>query len=80
LRQPLQEARELVESSYTLRADVLRDLLQRCTSVKTVRLCLQLGREASAPWVAKLDTVALPKGSNRPWVSRSPDGLLVLKP
>jgi len=80
LRQPLQEARELVESSYTLRADVLRDLLQRCTSVKTVRLCLQLGREASAPWVAKLDTVVLPKGSNRPWVSRSPDGLLVLKP
>jgi hypothetical protein len=80
VRQPLQEARELVESSYTLRADVLRDLLQRCTSVKTVRLCLQLGREVSVPWFPKLDTAALPKGSNRPWVSRSPDGLLVLKP
>ena len=80
VRQPLQEARELVESTYTLRADVLRELLQRCTSVKTVRLCLKLGREGSLPWVAKLDPATLPTGSDRPWVSRSADGLLVLKP
>lgn len=45
VRQPLQEAWEIVESTYSLRADVLSELLQRCTSVKTVRLCLQLGRE-----------------------------------
>lgn len=79
VRQPLQEARELVESSYSLRADVLRELLQRCTSVKTVRLCLQLGREASMPWAATLDPASLPTGGDRPWVSRSADGLLVLK-
>lgn len=79
VRQPLQEARELVESAYSLRIDVLRELLQRCTSVKTVRLCLQLGREASLPWAAKLDPATLPTGSDRPWVSRSADGLLVLK-
>jgi Transcriptional regulator, AbiEi antitoxin, Type IV TA system/Transcriptional regulator, AbiEi antitoxin N-terminal domain len=80
VRQPLQEARELAESAYSLRADVLRDLLQRCTSVKTVRLCLQLGRELSLPWAAKLDPTQLPTGSARAWVSRSKDGLLVLKP
>lgn len=80
VRQQMQEARELVESAYNLRADALRELLQHCTSVKTVRLCLQLGREASLPWAAKLDPSALPKGSDRPWVSRSADGLLVLKP
>lgn len=80
VRQPLQEARELVESSYTLRADVLRELLQRCTSVKTVRLCLQLGREGALPWVDKLDPDKLPTGSDRPWVSKTGDGLLVLKP
>ncbi|NWG25768.1 MAG: type IV toxin-antitoxin system AbiEi family antitoxin domain-containing protein, partial [Pseudorhodoplanes sp.] len=80
IRQPLQEARELVESSYSLRADVLNDLLKHCTSVKTVRLCLQLGRELSQPWASKLDPSQLPKGSDRPWVSRSADGLLVLKP
>ena len=80
VRQSLQEARELVESTYSLRADVLRDLLTSCTSIKTVRLCLQLGRELSQPWVGKLDPSQLPNGSDRPWVSRSSDGLLVLKP
>lgn len=80
VRQPLQEARELVESAYSLRADVLSALLQRCSSVKTVRLCLQLGRELALPWAAKLDPAQLPTGSGRAWVSRSTDGLLVLKP
>ena len=79
VRQTLQEARELIESAYSLRSDVLRELLQHCTSVKTVRLCLQLGREASLPWVEKLDPATLPPGSDRPWVSRSAEGLLVLK-
>ena len=80
VRQPLQEARELTEGAYSLRADVLRDLLQRCNSVKTVRLCLQLGRELALPWASKLDTAHLPTGSNRAWVSRSSEGLLILKP
>lgn len=80
VRQSLQEARELTESAYNLRADVLRELLQHCTSVKTVRLCLQLGRELSLPWAAKLDPATLPTGSRRPWVSKSTNGLLVLKP
>lgn len=79
VRQSLQEARELVESTYSLRVNVLRELLQRCTSVKTVRLCLQLGREASLPWVKKLDPATLPTGSDQPWVSRSAEGILVLK-
>lgn len=80
IRQPLQEARELVESANSLRADVLRELLKNCTSVKTVRLCLQLGSEFSLPWRAKLNATELPTGSKRPWVARSGDQLLVLKP
>lgn len=80
VRQPLQEARELTEGTYNLRVDVLRELLQHCISVKTVRLCLMLGRELSLPWAAKLDPGTLPTGSHRPWVSKSADGLLVLKP
>ncbi len=80
VRQPLQEAREIAEGLYSLRADVLRELLLRCTSVKTVRLCLQLGGELSMPWLSKLDRARLPTGSDRPWVSRSAEGLLVLKP
>ncbi|WP_024939207.1 type IV toxin-antitoxin system AbiEi family antitoxin [Xanthomonas arboricola] len=80
VRQSLQEARELVEGASNLRVNVLRDLLQHCTSVKTVRLCLQLGSECSVPWVARLDPATLPTGSDRPWVSKSTDGLLILKP
>jgi hypothetical protein len=79
VRQPLQEARELVESSYSMRSEVLHYLLGHCRSVKTVRLCLQLGREGALPWAVKLDPDTLPTGSNRPWVSKSAEGLLVLK-
>ena len=80
VRQPLQEAKEILESAYSLRADVLRELLKCCTSVKTVRLCLQWGREFSLPWANKLNAAELPTGSKRPWVARSTEGLLVLKP
>ena len=80
VRQTLQEARELAESCYTLRANVLQALLEKCTSVKTVRLCLNIGAEIDLPWVKKLDIQRLPTGSRRDWVSQSKDGLLVLKP
>ena len=79
VRQPLQEARELVQSSDSLHGDIMLDLLKHCASVKTVRLCLQLGREFQQAWLNKLDLSQLPKGSERPWVWRSADGLLVLK-
>ena len=78
-RQTLREAREVMESAYNMRAEVLHSLLQRCTSVKTVRLCLQLARELQLKWVTKLDPKTLPTGSDRPWVSKSRDGLLILK-
>ena len=78
--QSLEEARHLFESLRNPRKELLAHLLQCCTSVKTVRLCLQLGSEASLPWMDKLDPATLPTGSDRPWVSRSADGLLVLKP
>ena len=79
VRQPLQEARELTQSSHTLRANVLMELLRLCVSIKTVRLCLSLGKELRLPWSPKLDPSELPLGSARPWVSRSSDGLLILK-
>lgn len=80
LRQPMHEARELVRSSDSLRGEIMLDLLKHCASVKTVRLCLQLGREFGQPWITELDPSLLPKGSDRPWVWRSAEGLLVLKP
>jgi len=79
VRQPLQEARDLLEGAPSLRAAVLQDLLSRCKQVKTVRLCLTLGRELGLPWAAKLDPDRLPTGSDKRWVGRSKEGLLVLK-
>lgn len=80
VRQSIHEARELAESTYSLRAEVLRELLLHCSNVKTVRLCLMFGRELTLPWATKLDPAQLPTGSHRHWVSRSAEGLLVLKP
>ncbi len=79
VRQPLQEARDLLEGTPSLRAAVLQELLERCKQVKTVRLCLILGRELNLPWAAKLDPKRLPTGSEQRWVGRSREGLLVLK-
>ena len=80
IRQPLDEARAILGGATTLRAAVLQDLLRRCRQVKTVRLCLILGRELGLPWVARLDPTQLPTGSRRRWVGRSKEGLLILKP
>lgn len=79
VRQPLQEARDLLEGTPSLRAAVLQELLVRCKQVKTVRLCLTLGRELNLPWATKLDPKRLRTGSDQRWVGRSKEGLLVLK-
>lgn len=60
VRQPLQEARDLLEGTPSLRAKVVQELLERCRQVKTVRLCLTLGRQLGLPWAAKLDVTRLP--------------------
>lgn len=79
VRQTLQEARDILEGTPSLRAAVLEELLTRCKQVKTVRLCLTLGRELKLPWASKLDPTRLPTGSGQRWVGRSKEGLLVLK-
>lgn len=79
VRQPLDDARDLLAGVPALRAAVLQELLSRCKQVKTVRLCLTLGRELDLPWAAKLDPKRLPTGSTQRWVGRSTEGLLVLK-
>jgi len=79
VRQSLQDARDLLEGASSLRSAVVQELLARCRQVKTVRLCLTLSRELGLPWAAKLDPRQLPTGSDRRWVGRSREGLLVLK-
>ena len=75
---PLDDARSLVEAATSLRAAVLQELLSHCKQVKTVRLCLTLGRDLGLRWASKLDPTHLPAGSATRWVGRTKEGLLVL--
>lgn len=78
-RQSLAEARALMEGAYGMREEVLLRLLAHCTSVKTVRLCLLLSRELGLPFSDALFTADLPTKGKGAWVSKTPEGWLVLK-
>lgn len=78
VRQPLQEAREILEGAPHLRASVLQELLERCRQVKTVRLCLTIGSELGLPWADKLDAERIPRGGGGRWVGQTKEGLLIL--
>ena len=78
-RQSLAEARAIMEGAYGLREEVLLNLLGQCRSVKTVRLCLMLSRELSLPFADALLSADLPTKGKGAWVSKTPEGWLVLK-
>lgn len=80
--QGLEEARHLFESLRSPRKELLALLLQCCTSVKTVRLCLTWARETGLLDVDALcSQYALPVGSDQRWMTRLKDGtLLSLRP
>lgn len=80
--QGLEEARQLFENLRGPRKDLLARLLQCCTSVKVVRLCLTWARETGLLDVdALLSQSALPVGSEHRWMTRLKDGtLLSLRP
>jgi len=78
-RQSLSEARAIMEGGYTLREEVLLSLLAQCTSVKTVRLCLWLSAELGLPFAQALNSADLPAKGTGAWVSKLPEGWLVLK-
>ena len=80
--QGLEEARNLFDGLRNLRKDVLGELLQCCTSIKTVRLFQAWARETRVVDVdAMQKQYTLPVGSDKRWITRMKDGnLLSLKP
>lgn len=78
-RQSLAKARSIMEGAYGLREDVLLRLLAQCASVKTVRLYLMLSRELNLPFTDALFSANLPTKGKSAWVSKTPEGWLVLK-
>jgi hypothetical protein len=68
-----------MERAYGMRADTLLRLLGQCKSVKTVRLCLRLSGEVDLPFAEALRAADLPTKGTGAWVSKTPEGWLVLK-
>ena len=76
--QGLEEARNIFDGMRNLRTGVVGELLQSCTSVKTVRLFLTWARETNLVDVEALrQEYALPVGSEKRWISRMKDGQLL---
>lgn len=79
VKQTLGEAAKLVESTRTLRPELLGQLLEHCVSSKTVRLATSLPARAGLPWAEKLAAMAPASRSGR-WVRRLADGsTLIIK-
>lgn len=78
----LEEAHNLFTGLRTLRPRVLGPLLERCTSVKAVRLFLTWARESHPIDIDALkQRYKLPAGSKSRWMTRLKDGtLLTLRP
>ena len=68
-----------MEGAYGLREEVLLNLLSQCSSVKTVRLCLLLSTQLGLPFAQALLAADLPAKGTGAWVSKTPEGWLVLK-
>ena len=66
LRQPLQEAREIAGSTHHLRSRVLSQLLEHCTSVKTVRCACKWARNCSCLGRTSSTLKPFPPAANRP--------------
>ena len=81
VHQGIEEARNIMEGTRSLRPEVLATLLRHCRRVKVVRLCLIWAEELNLPWAAAARKVAVSKLGNGRWTTRLKDGtLLILKP
>ena len=79
--QEIDEARLIMESARSLRADVLDTLLKTCEQKKALRLCVAWAEELSLPWAPQARKAAEQRIGKSRWVSRVKDGrTLILKP
>lgn len=83
LRVSIEEARNIMEGLGSPRSEKLQVLLNHCTRIKVVRLCVSWAKELNLPW-ADAAGEAMParvKRNRSRWTSRLKDGTtLILKP
>lgn len=64
-RQSYEEAVQVMESLTSLRPQVVQQLLENCTSVKTKRLFMHVAERLNHPWLKRLDLSKIDFGSGR---------------
>jgi hypothetical protein len=64
-RQSYEEAFQVMESLASLRPQIVQQLLEDCTSVKTKRLFMHAAERANHPWLKRLDLSKVDFGSGR---------------
>jgi len=55
----------IMEGLTTLRPDLMQELIERCNSIKIVRLCLYMAEKNQLPWFERLDTTKFNFGSGK---------------
>jgi hypothetical protein len=83
VRQPIEEARNIMEGVRSLRSEVLAPLLRHCLRVKVIRLCVQWAEELNLPWAGEARRTARHTRADSPsrWTMRLRDGTtLILNP
>lgn len=76
--QSLEEARNIFDGLPPPRKELLGNLLCNCTSIKAIRLFLKWARETSLVDVDELlGRFQIPRGSDKRWMKRLPDGALL---
>lgn len=60
----------LFQGLYTLRGDLIQNLLLECTSIKTKRLFMVVAEKLAYPWVKKLDLSKVDFGSGNRLIDR----------
>lgn len=64
-RQSYEEAVQVVESLTSLRPQLVQQLLENCSSVKTKRLFMHAAERSNHPWLNRLDLSKVDFGSGR---------------
>ena len=67
-----EEALQVMESLTSLRPQVVQQLLESCTSVKTKRLFMHAAEQLDHPWLSRLDLSNIDSGSGRLIPAKSP--------
>jgi len=56
---------QIMEGLTTLRPDLMQELLEVCSSIKVVRLCLYMAEKNQLPWFGRLDKTKFNFGSGK---------------